>query len=91
MEAEQLVQRHVLACQSTVVEELIRSDRTMANCPFTSDEEVLEWWLVTPYLAQKLQQEGEIIVQEYGNSWWGRTTSGQAIRMDGVIRTICED
>lgn len=53
------------------------------------DEEVLEWWLVTPYLARKLKGQGEIILEAYDCHWWGRLTSGQAIYFDSVIQSIC--
>ncbi len=81
---------HVLWGQSTVVEELIRTGKIDEEYlyPF-NEEEVLEWWLVTPWLAERLRERGEIIIDELGCRWWGRLTSGQAIYMDGVIREIC--
>lgn len=66
-------------------------NRDMGMSPFQSEKDVLEWWLVTPYLAHQLQMQCEIIIEEYGNHWWGRKTSGLAISMDGVIHTICEN
>lgn len=30
------------------------------------------------------------VVEDYGCYWWGRTCSGQAIYMDGVIAQICD-
>ncbi|WP_286338550.1 hypothetical protein [Bacteroides acidifaciens] len=81
---------HVLWGQSTVVEELIRTGKIDEEYlyPFNG-EEVLEWWLVTPWLAVRLKERGEIVIDELGCRWWGRLTSGQAIYMDGVIREIC--
>ena len=55
--------------------------------PFVDD--VMEWWLVTPWLAERLKEQGEIIIDKLGCRWWGRLTSGQAIYMDGVIQEIC--
>jgi hypothetical protein len=53
------------------------------------EREVLEHWLVSNWLAEKLQANDEIVVDDlYGLTVWGRTTSGQAISMDGVIRQI---
>lgn len=50
--------------------------------------EIMEWWRVTPWFAEKLRVSGEpILDKEYGY-WWGRCTSGQAICMDGVIEKI---
>ena len=54
--------------------------------PFVGD--VMGWWLVDGWLAERLKREGEVIIDEYGCCWWGRLASGQAICMDSVIRKI---
>ena len=81
---------HFLWGQSTFIEELIQAGKINEEYlyPFIGDE-VLEWWLVTPCLADGLKERGEIVIDELGCRWWGRLTSGQAIYMDGVIREIC--
>lgn len=57
--------------------------------PFVdTNGEVFEWWLVSPYLARELKQQGEVIIDALGCYWWGRQSSGQAIYMDGVIQEI---
>mgnify|MGYP000244214426 CR=1 FL=1 len=55
--------------------------------PFADD--VMEWWLIDSWLAERLKAQGEVIIEEYGCYWWGRQSSGQAIYMDGVIQEIC--
>jgi len=51
-------------------------------------QEIFEWWLVSPWMGKKLLLEGEpVIDNEYGH-WWGRTTSGQAISLDDVIKKV---
>lgn len=57
---------------------------------FRSDEpqEILEWWIITDYLAGKLKELGEPILDTDNGVYWGRCTSGQAISIDGVIRNI---
>ena len=52
--------------------------------------EVLEWWLVTPYMAELLKENGEVILAAYDCCWWGRQASGQALYMDWVIQKIAE-
>ncbi len=54
-------------------------------------DEIMEWWLITPFMAHLLNEYGEITISEYGCHWWGRQTSGQAIYMDAVIRKIAEE
>lgn len=54
-------------------------------------QETLEWWLVSPWLAKKLQLKGEPILENTYGVWWGRCTEGQAISMDDVIDKIYEE
>jgi hypothetical protein len=52
------------------------------------DKAIYEWWLVSSWLIAKLRDRGEaILVNEYG-AWWGRSCTGQAIALDGVIEDI---
>lgn len=49
--------------------------------------EPLEYWFITEWLASKLEaKNGETIIRHFNNPIWGRTTSGQAISMDYVIK-----
>ena len=55
-----------------------------------SPQEIFEWWLISDWLADKLKEfEQPVLDMEYG-TWWGRTCTGQAIKMDYVIRQIVE-
>lgn len=54
--------------------------------------EAYEHWIVSDWLADKLEAKGEMIVRDFlGLTIWGRTTSGQAIYIDGVIEEIMAD
>ena len=50
--------------------------------------EAYEHWLVSGWLAHKLEAEGEVVGEFAGLTIWGRCTTGQSICMDGVIKTI---
>jgi len=50
--------------------------------------EVLEHWIVTPWLGKQLKERGEAVGELFDFTIWGRTTSGQSIAWDGVIREI---
>ena len=51
--------------------------------------EALEHWIVSNWLADKLEKQGEMILRGFlGKTIWGRTCSGQAIYMDEVIEKI---
>jgi len=88
--AKRITDIHVLWGQSTVIEELIQAGNLISEeylYPFVDD--VMEWWLIDSWLAERLKEQGEVIIEEYGCFWWGRQSSGQAIYMDGVIQEIC--
>lgn len=54
--------------------------------------EVYEHWLVSDWLAAKLAAHGEKVDTDFdGATVWARTTTGQAIYLDGVIREIWGD
>lgn len=51
--------------------------------------EVLEHWLVSDWLADKLAERGEKIDKDFaGLTIWARTTTGQAVYCDHVIEQI---
>lgn len=59
--------------------------------PETEPQEIFEWWLVSNWLADKLKAKGEPILDNDYDIWWGRTCTGQAILLDGVISEICSE
>jgi hypothetical protein len=69
------------------IEETIYSLQIEEEIP----KEPLEWWLVTGWFGEKLKGYGEVFVEIFGETWWGRTCTGQAILLDYVIGKIGED
>lgn len=59
--------------------------------PEPEQQEIFEYWIVTPYLGEKLREKGEPVLRRYGGWIWGRTCTGQAIALDWVISSICYD
>ena len=58
--------------------------------PYT--REAYEHWIVSDWLADKLEAAGEMVSKDiYGLTIWGRCTTGQAILLDGVICGIYND
>lgn len=53
--------------------------------------EAFEHWIVSDSLYRELSDRGEIVGELCGMQLWGRCTSGQAISMDDVIRSIIRD
>ena len=91
MNAQQIVQNCVLKNQSTLVEEMMQVNLISFEYLDSFVDDILEWWLVDSWLAERLKQQGEVVIEEYGCYWWGRSTSGQAICLDSVIQSICEE
>jgi len=54
--------------------------------------EAYEHWIVSDWLADKLEAYGELVTKDFlGLTIWGRTCTGQAILLDWVISKICDD
>lgn len=57
-----------------------------------AENEVYEHWLVSEWLAAKLEEKGEAIERDfYGLTIWGRCGTGQAILLDRVICDIYDE
>ena len=88
MTAQRLVENCVLTNQTAVVDEMLNKNLLPEEYVYPFLGDVMEWWLIDSWLAERLKREGEVIIDEYGCCWWGRLASGQAICMDDVIRKI---
>lgn len=55
------------------------------------DSEVYEWWIVNSWMAEKLENKGEIILDTYVGKIWGRTNTGQAIFIDDIMLEIANE
>lgn len=54
--------------------------------------EVYEFWIVSDWLADKLEAHGEKVERDFANlTIWGRTTTGQAVYADWVMEKIAEE
>ena len=53
-------------------------------------QEIFEYWIVSSWFAKKLDAEGEPVYYGFNNIW-GRTCTGQAIKLDYVIGKIAAD
>jgi hypothetical protein len=55
-------------------------------------QEVYEWWPVEDsYLAEQLKDYGEPILDNDYGTWWGRTCTGQSIKLDPTFWEIFQD
>ena len=88
---KRIVDNHVLHCQSSLIDYLFSNGLLFEDTVYLDNEDILEWWLVTPWLARQLENHDETVIEEYGCHWWGRRTSGQAIYMDEVMADIASN
>jgi len=70
---------------------------TEAKLEFENDteesqpQEIYEWWFIPDeWFKEKLLAQGEPIIDNDLGTWWGRTTTGQQIYIDGVISRIAK-
>ena len=54
-------------------------------------QEIFQWWAVSDYLARKLLEAGEPVIDNDYGTWWGRTCCGQALHMDYSLQEIAGD
>ena len=60
--------------------------------PSEYQREVFEHWIVSDWLANRLEERGERVLRDFfGLTVWGRTCTGQAISLDGVIGAIHDE
>jgi hypothetical protein len=50
--------------------------------------EVFEWWRVSSWLCKHLDAIGEVTIDNGYGCWYGRTTTGQGLLMDGVLQRV---
>lgn len=84
---EEFVGRHVLANQDNLIRNTMDLDDIRIHTENYKGD-VMEWWLIDDYLAQKLRHQGETVMENYNCTWWGRTATGQRIILDTVIVNI---
>lgn len=53
--------------------------------------EIFEWWAVSGWFGEQLKARGEVVIDCWGKSYWGRGTTGQCISLDFVIASIADE
>ena len=89
---QQIVEQHVLCNVTGLINMLVEYDdedaRELMYGHGEDDEGALEVWAVTKWLADKLIARDHRVHQIWGQYYWARCATGQAIRMDSVIEEI---
>lgn len=105
-QGEKLVEKHIIHRASLLMdEELKRNPEVLEEAEnyFPVDEngkrddengeypEIMEFWIVSDWLADKLKDWGEVVFELYDFKIWGRQATGQAIKLDNTIQEIAEE
>jgi hypothetical protein len=95
---ERIVSEDIYICQSSLIEKCFESSLfSIEDIENLNDEEtdeyreIFEWWSISNWLAEKLREHKQPILENDYGTWWGRCTTGQAIKMDGVIEEIANN
>jgi len=94
---ERIVRNEIYLCQSSLVEKCFEQslfsieDIENLNDEETDEyQEIFEWWAISNWLSNRLREHNEPILDNDYGTWWGRTTTGQAIAMDYAMEKIAE-
>lgn len=55
------------------------------------EKEINQWWTVSDWMADKLEEKGEVILRSDYGTWWGRLEGGQGLVLDSPIKEIMID
>jgi len=64
------------------------NDKDLLELAEPNENDVFEYWFVSDYLYRQLKDRGETVLDSAYGYVWGRGTTGQAIKIDGVITSI---
>ena len=98
-QASRLVEKHVLHNLCLTAEKMLEEnpDLLFEAKNYKEDKEtgeypeIYEFWAVSKWLGDSLEEKGEIIFEMLDFTCWGRQATGQAIKLDGVIQEIAEE
>lgn len=58
--------------------------------PVEDQQEVMQWFIVSDWLAEKLTEAGEVTWSPHDVSYWGRTGCGYALTEEGCLKALAE-
>ncbi len=96
--AEKLVREHVKCNVTGLISALVEHDDDDARDLMYGDPEsdvqaydAMEVWCVSDWLARQLAKRGHRVKSWWGEDYWARGGTGQAIYMDNVIQDIAKE
>ncbi len=68
---------------------LLEKDLKLLEDAQSLPKNALEWWLVPYWLAEKLKERDEVVLQILGCNWWGRSLVKKPLNQEVVLFQIC--
>ncbi len=66
-------------------------EENSSNLGFVLPRNIMEYHSVNSWLANKLREEGEFLIEFKGEYFWGRQTTGQSVWLDYIIQKIFDN
>jgi len=66
MNAQRIVENCILTNQTAVVDEMLRESLLPEEYIYPFNGDIMEWWLIDSWLAERLKKEHQVIIEEYG-------------------------
>ncbi len=94
-QVQDIIDQGILWCSTAMVTHMLSEGQAGFEYDnvenWDENRDILEWYMVSPYLFDWLKQFNEpVLATDYGY-YWGRTTSGQALIQDEVFWKIYND
>jgi hypothetical protein len=70
---------------------LLERDLKLLENTQSLPKNALEWWLVPYWLAEKLKERDEVVLQILGCNWWGRSSVKKPLNQETVLFQICRE
>lgn len=90
-EIQRLMELSTLDSTTPLQVEEIEADIEELKNLDTQAQDVFEWWAISDYFMRQLRERGYVVYTDSYYNYWGRTTTGQAILLDGIVSRICSD
>ncbi len=69
--------------------DLLQKDLRLLEDAKPLPKNALEWWLVPYWLAERLKERDEVVLQILGCNWWGRSSVKKSLNRETVLFQIC--
>lgn len=94
---EGIITNEIYVMQSSLVDMLIEENiidpDEVINIYDDNDEpiEIMEWYAVSDWLVEKLEEKKETIIKSPYGCWWGRASCGYPLEDEAELKKIAQE